>query len=89
MKYRTIVVDPPWQYRQNLANGALQIPDGKRGGKQIRGAALHYDVASVDEIAAFPLGDWAEDEAHLYVWVTNAFIEDWRKVKNMSERADS
>lgn len=74
-KYRTIVVDPPWSYRQTLS-GALQVPDDKRGGKQIRGAAHHYDVMDICQIEAVPVGTWADDTAHMYIWVTNSFVEE-------------
>lgn len=59
MKYRTLVVDPPWQYRQTLAKN---------------GAESHYTTAGIADIAAIPVGEWAEDNAHLYLWTTNAFM---------------
>lgn len=59
MKWRTIVVDPPWQYRQTLAKN---------------GAADHYDVQAINTIAAMPIGAYAESNAHLYIWTTNAFM---------------
>lgn len=35
-------------------------------------AAGHdYAQMSIDEIRALPVGAWAEDDAHLYLWVTN------------------
>lgn len=61
MKWRTICVDPPWSYRQKL------------GGN---GADAHYATASIGDIAAIPLGDWAEANAHLYLWTTNAFMAE-------------
>lgn len=61
MKYRTLVIDPPWAYRDKLGDGP-------------RGASSHYVCASIDDIAAMPVGDWAEDDAHLYIWATNAFL---------------
>ena len=54
--FRTIVVDPPWDYGDHAVRGA---------------AATHYDVMSLEKIAQLPVGDMAGDEAHLYVWVTN------------------
>ncbi len=60
-KYRTIVVDPPWAYRDRLGDGP-------------RGASSHYSCASVGEICAIPVGEWAESNAHLYLWATNAFM---------------
>ncbi len=59
MKYRTIVVDPPWQYRQKLAKN---------------GAESHYNVMTHDDLLALPVGTWADDNAHLNLWTTNAFM---------------
>ncbi len=58
-KYRTLVVDPPWAYRQTLAKN---------------GAESHYGVMAQEDIKALPVADWAEANAHLYVWTTNAFM---------------
>ena len=64
MKYRTICVDPPWRYDDNLTmDHAIQ-----------RGAATNYDVMTVAKIAEIPVGAWAESDAHLYIWTTNAFM---------------
>ena len=65
MKYRTIVVDPPWSYEDKLTMGS---------GVKHRGAATHYSCASVQDIAQIPVGEWAESDAHLYLWTTNAFM---------------
>lgn len=59
MKYRTIVVDPPWQYRQTLAKN---------------GAVSHYGVMTHADLLGLGVGDWADDSAHLYLWTTNAFM---------------
>ena len=66
-KYKTIVVDPPWAY-DNTWNQVGADGDG------IRGAAAHYDTMSLQEIATFPIDEWAEAEAHLYLWTTNSHI---------------
>ena len=41
-----------------------------------RGAVANYGLMDVAEIGALPLGEWAEDDAHLYLWVTNFFLVD-------------
>ena len=41
----------------------------------ISDAAGHdYVLMSLDEIRAMPIAEWAEDDAHLYLWVTNNTI---------------
>jgi N6-adenosine-specific RNA methylase IME4 len=61
-KYKTIYADPPWMERG--------------GGKIKRGADRHYDLLKTKDIAALPVTDLAEDNAHLYLWTTNNFLPD-------------
>lgn len=60
-----MVADPPWQYGDSLP--------GPR-----RGATTHYRTLSLSDIAL--LGDLLQpelaDDAHLYMWFTNAFVGD-------------
>lgn len=63
MKYQTIVADPPWAY------------DRDGGG---RGVLRHYDTMQPDEIRALPVADMADDDAHLYLWVTNLKLVEAR-----------
>lgn len=57
------MVDPPWPYRDKLTMSTVK-----------RGAASHYSVMTLDELAALPVGQWAASDAHLYLWTTNAFM---------------
>jgi N6-adenosine-specific RNA methylase IME4 len=70
-RFRTILADPPWPERG--------------GGKVKRGADRHYDVMKVRDMPALmkgarsPSGDplWLPaTNAHLYMWVTNNYLED-------------
>jgi len=65
-KYRTILADPPWMER-----GAGQVK---------RGADKHYPLMKTKEIIALPVVDLAEDNAHLYLWVTNNHLPDGLEV---------
>ncbi|MEN6426116.1 MAG: MT-A70 family methyltransferase [Phycisphaerales bacterium] len=60
MRYRTIVADPPWRY----ASAATKAD-----------AAKHYSTMSLDEICRLDLPDMADD-THLWLWGTNALLED-------------
>lgn len=61
-KYKTIYIDPPWQERG--------------GGKIKRGADRHYPLMSMEEISALPIPEIADPlGCHLYMWVTNNFLE--------------
>lgn len=59
--YRTVVVDPPWEYEDKL---------GKRG------AQAHYDVQHLESIAALPIPEITEENAHLWLWTTNSMMEE-------------
>lgn len=57
-RFRTILADPPWDIQQ----------------KGARGAEMHYDLMSLAQIKAMPVADLAEDDAHLWLWVTNGTL---------------
>lgn len=57
-RFRTILADPPWDVQQ----------------KGARGAGAHYPLMTLERIKAMPIADLAEDDAHLWLWVTNATL---------------
>lgn len=57
-KVKTILADPPWDVMQR---GSL-------------GADRHYDLLTLDQIKAMPIAEIADDDAHLWLWVTNATL---------------
>jgi len=65
MKYKTILADPPWK---------------EDGGS--RGAQHHYPLMRTTEIIALKkmVDDIADVDCHLYLWVTNRFLEDGLRV---------
>jgi len=69
MKYRTIVVDPPWRY-ENDRGTQTRARRGRKGAV----AAGHYEVMGNAEIAALPIAELADDPCALYLWVTNPRI---------------
>lgn len=60
MKYKTIYADPPWDIQQ----------------KGDRGASNHYGLMTLDAIKKMPIAELTEDDAHLWLWTTNAALED-------------
>lgn len=56
--YRTILADPPWDVQQKGARGAVE----------------HYPLMTLEQIAAMPIRELAADDAHLWLWVTNATL---------------
>lgn len=82
-RYSTLAVDPPWDYRDRLGgnrgtNGfGPSINQAKSGMYPgVRAAANHYDTLSIEQIAMLPVADIAEPNAHIYVWTTNAFMQE-------------
>lgn len=56
--YDTILADPPWNIEQ----------------KGARGAITHYDLMTLDQIKAMPIAEFAKENAHCWLWVTNATL---------------
>src|SRR5262245_31640409 len=59
-RFRTLLADPPWDVEQ----------------KGSRGAEQHYSLMNLDRIEAMPIRDLAENNAHLWLWCTNATLRD-------------
>jgi len=66
-KYRTILADPPWQYRNNGVKGA---------------AEKVYPTMSTEDICKLNIGDVAEKDAVLILWCTWPLLEDGFQVIN-------
>lgn len=64
IKYRVILADPPWDYR-NGGNGR---------------AAAHYDLMTVDQICELPIKNLAHDDAVLMMWATWPQVEGAMRV---------
>ena len=72
-RYRTIVADPPWAYRDTATI---------TGKVDRRAAAAEFYPTMPDaEIAALPVLGLAADDAHLYLWVTNTRLFECRPVE--------
>ena len=67
-KYKTLYADPPW--------------NETGGGKIKRGADKHYPLMKTKDIIAMSpfVKSISDDDAHLYLWVTNKFLPDGLKV---------
>ncbi len=64
-KYHTIVADPPWRYNAPAYG---------------YGADANYPTMTVDQLMNLPVGLWAAEKAHLYLWTTNTFIVEAHKI---------
>ena len=57
-KFKVVYADPPWDIAQTGARGAIN----------------HYEVMNLEDIKAMPIGELADDNATLLLWVTNAAL---------------
>jgi N6-adenosine-specific RNA methylase IME4 len=57
-QFATVLADPPWEHQQRGQLGAEQ----------------HYALMPLSHIAALPLRRHLADDAHLWLWVTNASL---------------
>lgn len=64
-KFKTILADPPWQFKNRTGKVA---PEHKR--------LSRYGTLTLDDIKALPVAEAAADTAHLYLWVPNALLPD-------------
>ncbi len=62
-RFGTILVDPPWQFQNRTGKMA---PEHKR--------LYRYKTLKLDEIKELPVGDFAAEKSHLYLWVPNALL---------------
>lgn len=68
-EFGTILIDPPWRFANRTGKMA---PEHKR---------LHrYPTLSFDEIAALPVGNFAKDKSHLYLWCPNALLSEGLRI---------
>ena len=68
-RFRTILADPPWQFQNRTGKMA---PEHKRLNR--------YSTMTLDDIAALPVAQLADDPAHLYLWVPNALLPEGLQV---------
>jgi len=64
-KFSTIYADPPWKYGNQGTRGATNN---------------HYETMTVEEICNEPIVKLINDDAHLHLWTTNAFLFEAKKV---------
>lgn len=64
-RFATVYADPPWQYGNQ---GTRASTDN------------HYGTMTVEQICAEPVKDLVEENAHLHLWTTNAFLFDAKTV---------
>lgn len=64
MKYKTIVIDPPWPV------------DFVKRKERPNQKSMPYSTMSLQEIYDFPINNYADDECALFLWTTQRFLHD-------------
>lgn len=60
-RFSTFYIDPPWRYSNKSTRSA---------------AEGEYQTMSIEEIMALPIPELTNQNAHLHLWVTKAFLPD-------------
>ncbi len=70
--FSTIVLDPPWDWGDESDND------------QFGRAKPDYATMTIDQLMAMPIGTLADDDCHIYLWITNRslpkgfqLLEEW------------
>jgi len=75
MKFKTVVCDPPWSYKNK-----------RTGGSMISGSGTKYNTLSLDDVCNLPVRKIVDTDAILFLWVTtplkyeiaqSGLIEKW------------
>lgn len=61
-KYRVIVIDPPWQMEK--------IERDARPNQ----VAFDYPTMTPEQLRAFPVSHWADDDCHMFCWTTHKHL---------------
>lgn len=84
--YSTIVADPPWRYDADTVDADGHVRAGqivstvKRDGSLARGVRERYSRMTASDIERLPVAELAAQDAHLYLWTTNAFIVEAHRI---------
>ena len=80
-KYRTIVADPPWDHSDGTGLPSAYDDEGRPFldyGRPKRPPP--YGLMSVSQIMALPVASAGTDDAHLFLWTTNRYLQDAFKI---------
>lgn len=74
------MADPPWPYDSpdggKLRASASHRPNSFKNALNGVGHAARYGSMAIADLCALPVSDMAEPNAHLYLWTTNAFMDE-------------
>lgn len=72
-RYRTIVIDPPWEY-EGFGTSPSSRKETPRGDGKHMSSPLPYASLPLVEIAALPVVSLAADDCALFLWTTSRYL---------------
>ena len=75
-KYSVIYADPPWQTKAGRPLNGYHVENGKQIFNPVSNKSrdLPYPTLSIEQIACLNVRSVVENDAHLYMWVTNQYL---------------
>lgn len=70
-KYKTIVIDPPWQYG-NWGKGSNKCKSPDTSSNRI--IEMPYKTMSIEEIIKLPIAEIADESCEIYLWTTQKYL---------------
>lgn len=71
MKYKTIVIDPPWPYNRSWDKGSKKCVFSEKSNVAV---PMPYKQMTIEEIMAMPIKSLADENCELYLWATQKFL---------------
>jgi N6-adenosine-specific RNA methylase IME4 len=75
-KYKIIYADPPWKQKAGRLMSGYKIVNGKQiwNSEHVKSENLSYPTMSIADIKNMPIGELADNDCCLFMWVTNAYL---------------
>lgn len=73
-RWRAIVADPPWPYERRTVRPDESGPRAA-GTSELGALPFPYQTMTVEDIALLEVEGRAAEDAHLFLWTTNQFLE--------------
>lgn len=68
-KYKTVVIDFPWPVEPISASAAKKMRYNDK-------LNMPYKTMTIEQIRAFPINDYADEQCALFLWTTQGFLKD-------------
>ncbi len=73
MKYKTIVIDPPWPVNTTFSKQWASLGHGIT-------SPVDYKTMNIKEIESFPINDFMDEDCNLFIWTTHHHLFDAYKI---------